>query len=175
MVSPQSVTVPQGGTQIFTAQVTGTSNSGATFTVQEPNGGTITNTGVYTAPTTPGTYHVVVTSIADTSAKATATVTVPSVGISLTSTAAAVGIGQTLTITPVVTGTTNIGVTGMVVQGATGGTVVAGPGNTLIYTASNTPGMYTVTVTSAADPTQSATIQITVSQGPTGTGVVTIQ
>jgi len=41
-------------------------------------GGTITTAGAYTAPAAAGTYHVVATSVADSSATATATVTVQS-------------------------------------------------------------------------------------------------
>lgn len=75
-VSPAAVTVKVGMTQNFVASVTGTNNSSVTWSVTEANGGTITGTGVYTAPATPGTYHVTATSVSDNSKKASATVTV---------------------------------------------------------------------------------------------------
>ena len=63
--------------QQFTATVTGTTNTSVTWHVEQGDrGGTITADGLYTAPSTPGTYHVVVTSMADRSKSATATVTV---------------------------------------------------------------------------------------------------
>jgi hypothetical protein len=47
-----------------------------TWSVQEASGGTISAAGLYTAPLTSGTYHVVATSRADTTRTGTATVTV---------------------------------------------------------------------------------------------------
>src|SRR5262249_57707236 len=43
---------------------------------QEPGGGSANGSGQYTAPATAGTYHVVATSVADTTRSATATVVV---------------------------------------------------------------------------------------------------
>ena len=42
--------------------------------MQEPSGGTITSAGLYTAPPTSGTYHVVATSNVDRTSVGTATV-----------------------------------------------------------------------------------------------------
>ena len=54
--------------------MTGTTNHSVTWRVQEGGaGGTVTPQGVYTAPATPGEYHVVATSVADTSKSAVAT------------------------------------------------------------------------------------------------------
>jgi len=80
-VSPKTSTVAAGGTATFSATVTGTSNPSVTWSVQEgsPGGGTVSG-GVYTAPSTAGTYHVVATSVADGTKKDTATVTVTSGG-----------------------------------------------------------------------------------------------
>ena len=76
-ISPKEVTLNTGGTQTFAATVTGTINTAVTWSVQEgDSGGTITRGGVYTAPNTAGTYHVVATSQADPTKSATATVTV---------------------------------------------------------------------------------------------------
>lgn len=75
-LSPAAVTVKVGMTQNFTASVFGTRNASVSWSVDEANGGTVTGAGVYTAPTTPGTYHVTATSVADNTKKASATVTV---------------------------------------------------------------------------------------------------
>jgi hypothetical protein len=68
--------VPTGGTKTFTATVTGTTDTGVTWSVQEAGGGTISSAGVYTAPATVGTYHAVAKSVADGTKTAVATVTV---------------------------------------------------------------------------------------------------
>src|SRR5438067_1729060 len=75
-ISPKTATVNQGASQTFTATITGATNTAVTWTVTESAGGSITSAGVYTAPAISGTYHVVVTSAADTTRSDTATVTV---------------------------------------------------------------------------------------------------
>ncbi|WP_426749627.1 glycosyl hydrolase family 18 protein [Myxococcus sp. Y35] len=78
-IAPTSVTLPVSGTQAFTATVTGSSNTAVTWSVQEgAAGGTITQGGLYTAPASAGTYHVVATSQAAPTKSAVATVTVQS-------------------------------------------------------------------------------------------------
>ena len=72
-VSPATATVKAGRQQSFTAEVTGTNLVGVTWST---NGGTINASGVYTAPTTPGSYTVTATSTTDTTNSATAGVTV---------------------------------------------------------------------------------------------------
>jgi hypothetical protein len=74
-VSPASVALAEGGTQQFTAAVSG----GGTVNWTVAGGsadGTITSAGLYTAPNTTGTFRVVATNAADTSQSFTATVTV---------------------------------------------------------------------------------------------------
>ena len=75
-VSPETANLATLGTQQFTATVTGTSNTAVTWSVVEPGGGSITQSGLYTAPGTAGTYHVKATSKADVVKSDTATVTV---------------------------------------------------------------------------------------------------
>ena len=86
-VSPSTAQVPGGGTQQFTATVTGPTNTAVTWSAGGMVGGnatvgTINSAGVYTAPTTvpnPAQVTITATSAADgvTSASATATVVVP--------------------------------------------------------------------------------------------------
>lgn len=79
-VSPASVTLPAGANLTFDASVAGTSNSAVSWSVSEgANGGTISSTGAYTATQTVGTYHVVATSQADSSASGTAVVRVQTI------------------------------------------------------------------------------------------------
>jgi hypothetical protein len=79
-VSPTTATVQVGKTQQFTATVAGNSNASVTWTVAGgSSNGTITSSGLYTAPTTvpnPSTVTVIATSQADTTKSASAKVTV---------------------------------------------------------------------------------------------------
>lgn len=77
-ITPTTSTLSVGASATFSATVAGPANTGVVWSVQEANGGTVTQGGVYTAPATRGTYHVVATSAHDASKKATATVTVRS-------------------------------------------------------------------------------------------------
>jgi hypothetical protein len=78
-ISPASATVTEGGTQQFMATVL--SGGTVNWSVQEGStGGTITSAGVYTAPNTAGTFHVVATSALNSSQSATAAVTVVAPG-----------------------------------------------------------------------------------------------
>ncbi len=78
-ISPVTVQVPVGGSQLFSARVTGASNTGVTWSVQEGSvGGSISPSGQYVAPPARGTFHVVATSAADPTQQAVATVTVQS-------------------------------------------------------------------------------------------------
>lgn len=76
-IHPENVELITGGTQQFTATVTGSVNTAVIWSVQEATtGGSITASGMYTAPQILGTYHVIATSQADPTKSATATVDV---------------------------------------------------------------------------------------------------
>ncbi|HZG42340.1 MAG TPA: hypothetical protein VEY93_05220, partial [Longimicrobium sp.] len=76
-VSPAAATLTLEQTQQFQATVTGASDTSVVWSVQEGTaGGSVNASGLYTAPNQPGTYHVIATSRADPSQRATATVTV---------------------------------------------------------------------------------------------------
>lgn len=75
VIMPSAATVQPGASQQFTAQVTGQVDQTVTWSV--PAGeGTITSTGLYTAPSNTGSYNVVATSSADANSSATASVVV---------------------------------------------------------------------------------------------------
>ena len=76
-ISPNGATLLIGGTQQFTATVTNSVNQAVNWTVQEGTaGGTVSSSGLYTAPVTAGAFHVVATCQADTSKIARVVVTV---------------------------------------------------------------------------------------------------
>ena len=154
-VAPGTASVQAGATQAFTATVTGSTNTAVTWTT---SAGSITTTGILTAPTTAGTVTVTATSQADTTKKATAIVTVtasaPAVTISVSPTAVAMNTGATQAFTASVTGTSNMAVTWT----ASAGTITSAGA----FTAPATAGTVTVTATSQADTTQKATASVTV-------------
>src|SRR6266496_1018009 len=76
MIAPSAATLAAGQSVTFSATVNGASSTALTWSVEEAAGGTVTSAGVYTAPETAGTYHVVVTSAVDTTKSDAATLTV---------------------------------------------------------------------------------------------------
>ncbi|MBI1754477.1 MAG: Ig-like domain-containing protein [Acidobacteria bacterium] len=75
-LSPPGASLWTGGTQAFTATVTGHANPAVTWTVVETGGGSISAAGLYTAPASAGSFHVKATSVGDPSLSAQATLTV---------------------------------------------------------------------------------------------------
>lgn len=67
----------------FTAAASNTLDQNFDWYVEESDGGSITADGTYTAPATPGTYHVIVARTADPVNKTSATVTVKTRDISI--------------------------------------------------------------------------------------------
>jgi hypothetical protein len=156
-----AATLAVGSKQTFTATITNTTNTIVTWSVQEgAAGGSITTGGVYTAPNTAGTYHVIVTSKADTTKSVTISITVHLV-VSVTPTTHTLTLLGKQTFTAGIVGSANTAVTWSVEEGAAGGTVTANG----VYTAPNVPGTYHVIVTSQADATQQASAAIVVQAG----------
>jgi len=75
-IHPPEATLYVGGSLTFTATVGGDKKAGIRWSIQEPDGGRITDEGTYTAPRAIGIYHVVASSKTDPRAKSMATVTV---------------------------------------------------------------------------------------------------
>lgn len=137
-ISPKTATVSRGGTQTFTAAVSGTTDQSITWEVAGiPGGdsvhGRISLGGVYIAPTTvpsPATVNVTAVSQVDPTKTATATVTVQAgspVGVVISSGASPVRVptfGSRLFLASV-TGTANTAVTWKV-NGVTGGAPATG-------------------------------------------------
>jgi hypothetical protein len=75
-ITPDSATLVAGSQLAFTASVSGTADPSTTWSIAEGEaGGSIGAEGLYTAPASAGSYHVVATSAASPQSAATATVT----------------------------------------------------------------------------------------------------
>ena len=174
-VSPTSATVAAGGTQQFQATVTGTTNTAVQWQVNAVAGGnsqvgTISSSGLYTAPSPAAVLQVTVTAVsnADPTKSANAAVTVnpvivpPVITVTISPATAIVAINGTQQFTATVTGTNNTGVTWSV-DGVNGGNATVGTVSTSgLYTAPPTTGTHTVTATSVADNTKSASASVSV-------------
>lgn len=75
-ITPTQVTLFAGETQAFLATLVGTENQSVNWSVDEQDGGAVTDLGHYTAPKLQGVYHITATSKARPEAKSSATVTV---------------------------------------------------------------------------------------------------
>jgi len=159
-VTPSTASLVASQPQQFTAAVTGSSNTSVTWSLS-PNAGSISNSGLYTAPSTIAsqqTVTVTATSVADTTKTASATVTLTPVTVSVTPTTASLGVSQTQQFTAAVTGSSNMSVTWSLSPNA--GSI----SNSGLYTAPSTIASQqtvTVTATSAADVTKTASATVT--------------
>lgn len=171
-ISPTTAMVAEGGTQQFTATVTGTTNTAVTWSVDGVNGGnstvgTVSTGGLYTAPSTAGGHTVTATSVADPTKSAGASVAVITMTISPPS--ASLTPNGTQQFTATVQGTNNVGVTWQV-DGITGGNHSVGTITAQgLYTAPSRDGSHTVTAISSALPTYSVNASVTVTGAPPGT------
>jgi hypothetical protein len=159
-VSPTKVTVVASKSTWFESSVKLAGPSGATtvtWSVTESGGGSVTATGVYTAPATPGTYHVVATSDEDKTKTASAEVTVVApdvrviVGPSLTTLAP----GGRVCFRSLITDTTDQ----RVAWSAVGGGTMASDG---CYTAPTTAGSYEIEAAATADSTKKGRAKVNV-------------
>lgn len=75
-IEPTSTKVVPGETYAFTAKVKGVELSKVQWSIDEHNGGSITSTGIYTAPASPGLFTIVATVMTEGRPTATATVQV---------------------------------------------------------------------------------------------------
>ena len=150
--------------------VTGTSNTSVTWSLSGGAGqdlGTISSTGLYTAPASkpsPAQVTVTATSVADTTKFTSATVTITGISVSVSPPIATVTVGATRQFTAAVTGTSNTSVTWSLSGGA--GQNLGTISSTGLYTAPASvpsPAQVTVKVTSQADTSKFASATVTVS------------
>jgi hypothetical protein len=161
VITPPTTTLAPGGTQLFTAVIPATGDTNMTWSITEgASGGTIDATGLYTAPTGAidgSVFHIVATSVADSTKSATALVTIQA-PVTVTPQSANIRVNTTQLFTATVRATSSTNVTWTVLEGAAGGTIDV----TGLYTAPATPGTYHVVAASAADPTQTGKATIIV-------------
>ena len=185
-ISPTTASIAGGATQQFTATVTGSTNTAVNWAVDGTPGGnattgTITATGLYTAPTilpASTTQTITATSQADTTQIGTATVTLtaPTVTISICApptptsscpTSATVPAGGTVQFTPKVTSTDNNTAVTWSVNGCSVAIDCGTISSTGLYTAPLSPPReaITVTATSVSNPSFFVSAPITIQFG----------
>lgn len=173
-VSPTTASVDTSLTQQITATVTNASNTAVSWSVNGVAGGnatvgTISATGLYTAPAVPpvpATVTVTATSAADSTKSASTTVTLTNIQVSVSPATANVGLGLTQQFTATVTGSTTTTVTWSV-NGIAGGDATVG---TIDAT-----GLYTApAVVPSPDDTVTIAAASTVNTSKTGSGDATI-
>jgi len=163
-VEPHAVTLAAGAAQQFTAMAQFSDGGTAAATVTwSATGGTISQSGSFTAGSTPGEYLVIATGRGVTLADS-AFVTIPAppppnlVAIEVTPPAATVQSGLTLQFTAIGRLSDNSTTSVPVAWSATGGTVSAGG----IYTAGATPGSFRVIATEIGGPfADTSTVTVT--------------
>jgi hypothetical protein len=168
-ISPHSISLRAGQPQQFAAVVSGLNNPAVKWTA---SGGTINSAGLFTAPTSAGSFTVTAyaftsrrrsrsTVVASDSALVTVTLPNPpppvtgTTQVLVTPTAASLQTGAQQQFTAAVSGSSNTAVT----WSASGGTISANGQ----YTAPGTAGTYTITALSNADTTKSASALVIVS------------
>ena len=153
------VTIDVGNQFTFVTNVTGTANKAVSWTIQEGmSGGNITSSGVYTAPGTDGVFHVIATSQANTTQKATATVTVATLMVSVSPPSNVLGPLGVRDFSATVNTSLNANVTWSVQEAAGGAITASGQ-----YTAPTTiGGPFHVVATSVQDPSKNAIASVTI-------------
>lgn len=155
-LTPNNASLAFGQTLNITGTVPGQSNQVIQWST---TGGTITPTGAssatFTAPAIAGTYVVTGRAEANQQLYGTTVINVSQVGITIDPISTTLNPGGTAMFTAVVTGAANQNVNFT----ATGGTITKSV-NVGTYTAGQVTGSYTVTATSVADPSKSATATV---------------
>jgi hypothetical protein len=173
-----AATMAAGTTQRFTASVTGTSNTAVTWSVDSIGGGnasdgTISASGLYTAPNATGTHVVTATSMADATKSASAKVTVTGL-IWLSPGTSAVLTGAQQQFQATVAAQNNPTVTWSV-DGVAGGNAGVGMISTAgLYTAPSAPGNHTIAASVGTAPADSATVTVTVFSFGISPGTATV-
>lgn len=171
-VSPAADSISSASRLQFTAKVTNSTNQAVTWSA---TAGSISSTGLYTAPAVTSSTSVTVTatSAAQTSAFATAALTIlppgttPPVVVSVTPSSDTLASGATLQFSALVTNTSNVAVT----WAASAGTISSSGLYTAPTVTTNTSA--TVTATSVAQSSASASASLTITAPVAPTLVIT--
>jgi hypothetical protein len=158
-ISPNSANLESGNQFTFVANVTGTTNTAVTWSVQEGNaGGSITNAGLYTAPAADGTFHVIARSQADPAKQAQAIINVAPIEVSIQPDSDVLGPHGVRTFTSFVLTSLNPAVTWSLQEGSSAGAITADG----TYTPPDNAGEFHVIATSVQNPARFATASVTV-------------
>ena len=167
-VTPPTVSLGGGQTQQFSAAVSNTGNGAVTWSISPTTAGSISTSGLYTAPAavaTASTVVVTATSVADPTKSGTASISLsppaPPITVTVTPATATIAQGGTQQFNAVLANTTNQNVTWT----ASAGTVSASG----LYTAPATvasPLSVTITAKSVADTSKTGTATVTVNPPP---------
>jgi alpha-tubulin suppressor-like RCC1 family protein/uncharacterized protein YjdB len=159
-VSPTTLDLQVGQTQSIAVSVSNASDRGVTWRSSNDGVATVSAAGAVTG-VAPGNATITATANADPTKTAVTAVTVRApVVVTIASHAGTVSVGGTLQLTAGVTGTTNTAV-----AWSSSNAAVATVSNTGLVTGVSA-GTVTITATSAADGTKSATTSLTVSSQP---------
>src|SRR5438132_1228069 len=158
LMMPSSATLSSGATRQFTAGVSRTSNVRVSWST---SGGSVSSSGLFTAPTVSAntTVYMTATSVADPTAKATAAVNVipaSTIGVAISPSSATIVAAATYQFTATLTGTNNTAVT----WSAAAGTISSTGRFTAPSVTANTNVL--VTATSVVDPAANARANVTV-------------
>ena len=171
---PSEASISPRSTVVFAAAVQGLADTAVTWSIQEGSaGGTVDAFGSYSAPASPGTYHVVVASAAAPEIKSVATVNV-AVNVAQPAGAITKVYVYDATLAPAATVRMKVSVTatGTIDQSVTWSLAAGSLGSinpvTGDYTAPSAPGTYTAWAISNVDSTKRDYGNITVSGGTPG-------
>ena len=167
-VNPTTATLYGSQTQQFTATVSNTSNTAVTWSISPSSGaGTISSSGLYTAPASIGTQQtitVTATSQANTAATASATVTLtPPISVSVSPATATLYASQTQQFSAAVSNTSNTAVTWSISPSSGAGTISS---SGLYTTPASIGTQQTATVTASSQANTAATASATVTLSP---------
>lgn len=160
-ISPSSVTLYPGQTQQFTVGFSGVTDQAVTWSMSPQGVGTISSSGLYTAPASIATQEgvsVTATSQADPSVSVTTSLSVQPLSMAIFPASATIYPAQTQQFTASVSGTPNQTVTWSV--GSTGAGNIDSTGLYTAPTSVASQQTITVTATSQLDPSVSATATI---------------
>lgn len=172
-ISPTSAVLSTNAQKQFNATVTGTTNTAVTWSVSGfgcagSACGTITSSGLYTAPSAlpvPNLVTVTATSQADSTKSASATVTINTqTSVTITPTSAKVDLGQSQQFTAMVNGSSNQVVYWTVSGAGCTGSACGTINSAGLYTAPDSlpsPSTVKVTATAQEDPTETASATVT--------------
>ena len=165
-LNPTSVSIAVSTTSQFTATVENTTNTAVTWSVDgvaagNSSVGTISASGLYSAPAQAGAHTVTATSAADTTKSAKASVGVGA--ISLTPASATLAPAGTEQFTAAIQGFSNAAINWSVNKVSGGNSTVGTISASGLYAAPAQTGSYTIVATSAADSSMTASAIVTVS------------